>query len=449
MTFETSAFPRRGARRKSPEHRPAAARLLVGARQLASGTVAGAVLRRPPERAGVVRSVRRHAADRVDRLQRRGRLASARRDAGVGPEPRDPVGALRRLSARMGSAARPARSSIYGRAESMRKEILSLGVHPRGLPPNTHPHSISDVNALTHRPRLGSADPDRAAASASAPTSRSTTRRPISKPISDRRTRTTCSCAGARSPAQATSTGHVQFGSSLAVQGRSGSRASGARNGSRTDLQRSDARHAMSLERVLTNAASPDESADDPPGDQVHVHRRPVGTARRHRARCHRRRARTGARNRRRAAGSPHPHRVPDRQDRRRRADAAARRAQVVRRAPSAPRTDAAQLGALSRRRTACCCSSATSSTSRSSTSTAARSCASTTSSSNRRRSTATSLLERRRRRRRRARRHPPARRRASSRRSRCGRCSRRFRRASSRGSSSTCSRPIRRGASS
>ena len=25
------------------------------------------------------------------------------------------------------------RSSFYGRAESMRKEILSLGVHPRGL----------------------------------------------------------------------------------------------------------------------------------------------------------------------------------------------------------------------------------------------------------------------------------------------------------------------------
>jgi hypothetical protein len=40
-------------------------------------------------------------------------------------------------------------SSIYGRAEHMRKEILSVGVHPRGLPPNAHPHSISDVNALT------------------------------------------------------------------------------------------------------------------------------------------------------------------------------------------------------------------------------------------------------------------------------------------------------------
>ena len=40
-------------------------------------------------------------------------------------------------------------SSIYGRAETMRKEILSLGVHPRGLPPNAHPHSISDVAALT------------------------------------------------------------------------------------------------------------------------------------------------------------------------------------------------------------------------------------------------------------------------------------------------------------
>ena len=56
---------------------------------------------------------------------------------------------------------------------------------------------------------------------------------------------------------------------------------------------------------------------------------------------------------------------------------------------------------------------------------------------------------ERRRGRRRRARRDPPALARASSRRSRCARCSRRFRRASSRGSSSICSRPIRRAASS
>ena len=40
-------------------------------------------------------------------------------------------------------------SSIYGRVETMRKEILSLGVHPRGLPPNSHPHIISDVSALT------------------------------------------------------------------------------------------------------------------------------------------------------------------------------------------------------------------------------------------------------------------------------------------------------------
>jgi hypothetical protein len=41
------------------------------------------------------------------------------------------------------------RSSFYGRVEKVRKEILSLGVHPRGLPPNAHPHSLSDVNALT------------------------------------------------------------------------------------------------------------------------------------------------------------------------------------------------------------------------------------------------------------------------------------------------------------
>src|SRR4029453_13596660 len=112
-------------------------------------------------------------------------------------------------------------SSIYGRVESMRKEILSLGVHPRGLPPNTHPHSISDVNALTighvwnlplrmgstlglradipvlKPARAGTCRPGWAAASASAPTSRSSTRRPISKRISDRRARITSSYAGA------------------------------------------------------------------------------------------------------------------------------------------------------------------------------------------------------------------------------------------------------------
>jgi hypothetical protein len=41
------------------------------------------------------------------------------------------------------------RSSIYGRAERVRKEILSLGIHPRGLVPGLHPHRLSDVNALT------------------------------------------------------------------------------------------------------------------------------------------------------------------------------------------------------------------------------------------------------------------------------------------------------------
>ena len=41
------------------------------------------------------------------------------------------------------------RWSLYGRAESMRKELLSLGVHPRGLVPGQHPISISDIAALT------------------------------------------------------------------------------------------------------------------------------------------------------------------------------------------------------------------------------------------------------------------------------------------------------------
>jgi hypothetical protein len=41
------------------------------------------------------------------------------------------------------------RSSFYGRAEHVRKEVLSLGVHPRGLLPGQHPHSLSDINALT------------------------------------------------------------------------------------------------------------------------------------------------------------------------------------------------------------------------------------------------------------------------------------------------------------
>jgi hypothetical protein len=41
------------------------------------------------------------------------------------------------------------RSSFYGRGEHGRKEILSLGVHPRGLLPGQHPHSLSNFNALT------------------------------------------------------------------------------------------------------------------------------------------------------------------------------------------------------------------------------------------------------------------------------------------------------------
>jgi len=41
------------------------------------------------------------------------------------------------------------RWSTYGRLEHGRKEILSLGVHPRGLLPGQHPHSLSDFNALT------------------------------------------------------------------------------------------------------------------------------------------------------------------------------------------------------------------------------------------------------------------------------------------------------------
>jgi hypothetical protein len=41
------------------------------------------------------------------------------------------------------------RSSFYGRVEKVRKEVLSVGVHPRGLLPGQHPHSVSAVNALT------------------------------------------------------------------------------------------------------------------------------------------------------------------------------------------------------------------------------------------------------------------------------------------------------------
>ena len=41
------------------------------------------------------------------------------------------------------------RWSIYGRGESMRKEVLSLGVHPRGLRPGQHPLSVSEIAALT------------------------------------------------------------------------------------------------------------------------------------------------------------------------------------------------------------------------------------------------------------------------------------------------------------
>ena len=42
-----------------------------------------------------------------------------------------------------------ARSSFYGRAEKVRKEVLSLGVHPRGLLPGQHPHTLSNISALT------------------------------------------------------------------------------------------------------------------------------------------------------------------------------------------------------------------------------------------------------------------------------------------------------------
>ena len=108
LTFEASVF--RGEEPDQDDNRynieTPRARLVGGARRLASRTVAGAVLRRAPARARVVRAVRDDAAHRVDRLRRRGRVAPARRDARVGPSSRGQrlQRPRRRLSARMGSA---------------------------------------------------------------------------------------------------------------------------------------------------------------------------------------------------------------------------------------------------------------------------------------------------------------------------------------------------------
>ena len=85
FTFEASVFRGEEPDENRLEHRDAAPRFVGGARRLAARTVAGAVVGRPPARAGMVRAVRRHAADGVDRVRRRrsARARSPRRSRGA------------------------------------------------------------------------------------------------------------------------------------------------------------------------------------------------------------------------------------------------------------------------------------------------------------------------------------------------------------------------------
>ena len=103
----------------------------------------------------------------------------------------------RRLPARVGSAPRGTVVLLRPRRDDA-KEMLSLGVHPRGLLPGQHPHTHLGHQRADARLRLGSADRSGGRRSASAPTSPSTRLRPISESTSARRSRFTCSCAGVR-----------------------------------------------------------------------------------------------------------------------------------------------------------------------------------------------------------------------------------------------------------
>ena len=294
-----------------------------------------------------------------------------------------------------GTFARRRASSFYGRAEDVDEADLRARLPSEGF---THPHVYSDVAALTLGYVRDLPIAGRHAFGVGGDVTVYRMSPDLLEPTTAARTPFTCSCAGGR-------------------RGVSGARPL-------MTVASSACTFAICIRAVTTGPANADGTCAG-----IHVPRRPVGTARRHRARCHRRRAGTGARNRDRAPGPPDPRRVPDRQDRRRRAGAAARRAEILRR--DRPRRRPTPVGwerytpsdgvlLLKRdlldqqiidvhgRKVVRVNDVELDST------------------------PVNSHLapERRRGRRRRPRRHPPARRRASSRRSRCARCSRRSRRA-------------------
>ena len=227
--------------------------------------------------------------------------------------------ATRRLSARMGSAARRRRDvGLRPRREHAQGNPLARRAPARAAPEHA-PAQHLGRQRVDRRPRPGSADRLGGSLGVGADiTVYNTSRRSRSL----FRLPAVVSRVPALAPhrVRAVTTSHRSF-SSIA-------RASGGSASVRQPCPTYQCRREM-----LHDPRDDDSDACSRcPMPEVHVPRRPVGTARRHRARCHRRRPRTCARNRRRAAGSPDPRRVPDRQDRRRRARAAGRRAQVVRR---------------------------------------------------------------------------------------------------------------------
>ena len=130
---------RRGARsgRQPLQHRDAGARFVGGARRLASRAVAGAVLRRAPAQARVVRAVRaRRGSPR--------RSASTARSPRVRSPPRSRGAIIGRTTASTitptaicssGICARPIARRSTDASEVSAKQIFGLGLHPRGLQP--------------------------------------------------------------------------------------------------------------------------------------------------------------------------------------------------------------------------------------------------------------------------------------------------------------------------
>ena len=181
LTFEASVF-----RGEEPDENrfnieTAGARFVVGARRLASRSVAGAVLRRAAARAGVVRAVRHHAADRVDRrstARSRSRPLAATLAWGQNREVNGVQnGRRRRLSARSGTCARTdAIDDLRPRREVCRETDLRPRAPPEGLQPSARltrtsmPLTLGFVRDICPVAN--------GAGSASAPTSPSTACRP-------------------------------------------------------------------------------------------------------------------------------------------------------------------------------------------------------------------------------------------------------------------------------